>query len=90
VLAARSLVKLLPERLCQRLTNTDADAHSQIFDGKFKGKTDISEGVCNPIGRIILSTNQTSPPKASKDQTTNQRVHMEGMTHGFSWMCTRG
>jgi hypothetical protein len=32
LLADRSLIELSPERLCQILTNTDADAHSQPLD----------------------------------------------------------
>jgi hypothetical protein len=32
VLADRSLIHLSPERLCQSLTNTEADAHSQALD----------------------------------------------------------
>jgi hypothetical protein len=32
VLADRSLIQLSPERLCQSLTNTEADAHSQPLD----------------------------------------------------------
>jgi hypothetical protein len=32
VLADRSLIQLSPERLCQCLTNTEADSHSQPLD----------------------------------------------------------
>jgi hypothetical protein len=32
MLADRSLIQLSPERLCQILTNTDVDAHSQPLD----------------------------------------------------------
>ena len=32
VLAERSLIELCPERLCQILTNTDVNAHSQPLD----------------------------------------------------------
>jgi hypothetical protein len=32
LLANRSLIQLSPERLCQSLTNTGADAHSQPLD----------------------------------------------------------
>jgi hypothetical protein len=39
------------------------------------------EGLCNPIGRTIL-TNQDNPffPRAPRDQTNNQRIHMEEPT----------
>jgi hypothetical protein len=33
-------------------------------------------GVCNPIGRITISTSRT--PQTPRDYATNQRVHMEG------------
>jgi hypothetical protein len=29
--------------------------------GGIRGKTEGAEGVCNPIGRTTISTNQTSP-----------------------------
>jgi hypothetical protein len=32
VLADRSMIQLSPERLCQCLTNTEVDAHSQPMD----------------------------------------------------------
>jgi hypothetical protein len=51
-----------PERLCQSLTNTDADACSQPLDpnGRIRGRTEGAEGVCNPIGRTTILTNKTT------------------------------
>jgi hypothetical protein len=65
----RSMIQVSPERLCQILTNTDVDAHSQTSltkcrdpSGRVRARTVGAEGVCNPIGRTILSINQM-PPK---------------------------
>jgi hypothetical protein len=40
-------------------------------------KTKGTKGACNPIGRTTISTNQTPPPRALRDYTIPQRVHME-------------
>jgi hypothetical protein len=35
---------------------------------ELKKRTEVAEGVCNPIGRTIISTNQTSLlPRAPRD-----------------------
>jgi hypothetical protein len=54
----------------------EANHQTEHWDpnGEVRGRT---EGVCNPIERTI-STNQTPTPRVPRDETTNQRVHMEG------------
>jgi hypothetical protein len=61
VLTVRSLIQLTPERLCQILTNTDANAHSQPLDwahgpnGGIRGRTERAEGALSGInGRGAL------------------------------------
>jgi hypothetical protein len=38
-------------------------------------RTEGAEGVCNPIGRTTIPTNQAA--RAPRDKATNQGVHME-------------
>jgi hypothetical protein len=45
-------------------------------NGAVRGSTEGAEGVCNPIVRTIISTNQHPEPRAPKNKTTNQRVYM--------------
>jgi hypothetical protein len=47
-----------------------------VPDGGIKERTEGDEGVCNPKGRTRISTRET--PRAPRDLTTNQRVHMYG------------
>ena len=53
-------------------------ANHQIEQGDpnegVRGRTEGAEGVCNPIERKTISTNQTTP---ELPRTTSQRVHME-------------
>jgi hypothetical protein len=65
VLADRSQVWLFPERFCQSLTNTAADACKSAIglrtehrnpNGGVRGRTEGAEGVCNPLGRIAILT----------------------------------
>ena len=57
-------------------------------NGGVRGKTEGAEGVCNPIGRTTILTNQ-SPPELSGAKTTNQKIHMAPATYvaedGFIW-----
>jgi hypothetical protein len=62
--ADKSLIQLSPERLCQSLTYTEADAHSQtdhrVPNGGVRDMTEGAERVYNPIGRTTISTNESS------------------------------
>jgi hypothetical protein len=66
VLADRSLACLSSERLYQQLTETDADAHSQTWNGgqgpygRVRGRIRDTEGDGNNIGRPTVSTNLDS------------------------------
>jgi hypothetical protein len=68
VLADSSLIYLSPERLCQSLTNTEADALSQLSTESpnigVRERTEGAEGVCSPIGGTTISTNQN--PQSSQ------------------------
>jgi hypothetical protein len=62
VLADWRVVKLFSERLWQHLTKTDADTVNHwtepgYLNGRARGRTEGTEGDCNPIGSTI-STNQ--------------------------------
>jgi hypothetical protein len=77
VLAGRSLAWLFPERLCQNLTNTDADAPNH--HNEQEAMEELGEGlkelkVCNPIGRTTISTNQNP-------QTSQRLNHQPKSTH---------
>jgi hypothetical protein len=47
----------------------------RVPNGRAGERTEGAEGVCNPVGRTIISTNQIP----SELTGTNQRVHMEGI-----------
>ena len=65
-LADRSLIWLSPEGLCQSLTYTEEDPHSQPLDraqvqdgGVVGDRAKGAEGVCSPVGGVTVSTGQT-------------------------------
>jgi hypothetical protein len=84
---------LSPVRLYQQLTQTDADSHSQTLDGgqypngRARGRTEGAEGVCNPIGRTTISTNQT--PQSSQ-RLSHQPKTIHRLVHGPLHICSRG
>ena len=59
--ADRSLIWLSFKKLCQILTNTEADAHSQplVPDGKVGEETEGAEGICSPMKGAAVLTGQT-------------------------------
>jgi hypothetical protein len=89
--AGRSLIYLSPERPYQSLTNTEANALSQRLDwvpnGGVRERTEGAEGVCNNIGRITISTNQTESPQLPETKPPLKSTH--GGTHGSSLRCSR-
>jgi hypothetical protein len=56
-------------------------------NGRARGRTRGAEGVCNPTGRITISTNQI--PQSSQE-LNHQPRSIHGGTHGSSLMCSRG
>jgi hypothetical protein len=56
-------------------------------NGGVRGRTKGAEGICNPIGRTTISTNQT--PQSSQG-LNHQPKSTHGETHGSIWMCSRG
>ena len=87
VLADRSLIYLSPERLCQSLTNTEADACSQPLDWaqcpqwRSQRKDWRSWRFCNPIGGTTISTKHMLQ---SSQGLNHQPKSIDGGTHGFS------
>ena len=87
MLADGSLIWLSPKRLCQSLTNTEAGACSQPLiglrtgapDGGVGEGTERAERVCSLMEGATVSTGQTTTPRAPRDWTTNQRIHMKGL-----------
>jgi hypothetical protein len=57
------------------LTGNQQTEHRDL-SGRVKGRTEGAEGDCNPRERKTISTKQT--PRVPRDQTINQRMHMEG------------
>jgi hypothetical protein len=39
----------------------------KVHSGGIRERTEGAEGVYNPIGRTTISTDQTPPPRASRD-----------------------
>jgi hypothetical protein len=90
VLADRSLIWLIPERFYQYLTNTDEDTANHGTEprdskGRARGRAEVAERDCNPIGRAI-STNWTT----QNSQGLNyQPKIIHGGIHGSSYICSR-
>jgi hypothetical protein len=57
-----------------------------VPNGGVREKTERAEGVCNPIERTTISTNQT--PKSSQG-LKHQTKNIHGGTHGFSHIYSR-
>jgi hypothetical protein len=57
-------------------------------NGGVRRRTEGAEGVCNPIGRTIILTNEM-PLELPRTKPLNQRVHMEGPM-APSLICSRG
>jgi hypothetical protein len=55
-------------------------------NGRVKGRTEGAEGVCNPIGRTTISTNQT--PQSSQG-LNHQPKSIHGLVHDSSYICSR-
>jgi len=58
-----------------------------IPTGEVKERTEGAEGVCNPIGRTTISTNQT--PQSSQG-LNHWHKNRHGETHDSSHICSRG
>jgi len=56
-------------------------------NGGVRKRTEGAEGVCNPIGRTTISTNQTVQ---SSQGLNHQPKSIHGGTHGTSHICNRG
>jgi len=56
-------------------------------NGGVRERTEGAEGVCNPIGKTIISTNQTTQ---SSQGLNHQPKSTHGGTHGSSCICSRG
>jgi hypothetical protein len=54
-----------------------------VHNGGVRERTEGAEGLCNCIGRAILSTNQTSRGLNHQTKSTH------GATHGSSCICSR-
>jgi hypothetical protein len=65
-----------------------------VPNGGARKRTEGAEGVCNPIERMIISTNQTlsspSPRPQSSQRLNHQPRIIHGVTHGSSRICNRG
>jgi hypothetical protein len=55
--------------------------------GGVKGRSEGAEGICNPIGRTTISTNQA---RQSLRRLNHQPKNPHGRTHGSSCICSRG
>ena len=77
------------EWLSQHLSDTDGmlaanNWTEQVFPNRgVRGRTEEAEGVCNPIGRTTISTNQT--PQSSQGLNPQPKN-----APGSSCICSRG
>jgi hypothetical protein len=55
-------------------------------NGGVRGRTEGTEGSCNPIGKAIISTNHI--PQSSQE-LNHQPKSSHGETHGSSCICSR-
>jgi hypothetical protein len=87
MIAHGSLIWLVPERLCQILTNTEADGYSQPTNGLSVGSQmeELEKGLkelrgfAAPWGEHQCQPART-PRISPRDWATNQRVHMKKIT----------
>ena len=82
VLADMSLIWLSPERLCQSLTNTEAEAHRQPLSLAWRSPMEELEKGQKELRGFAApwkeqQYQQARPPGAPRNWTTNQRIHME-------------
>jgi len=67
-------------------------------NGGVRGRTEGAEGVCNPIGRMRVSTNHTpdfcphspSPTELLGTNPPTKEYTPHGGAHGSSCICSRG
>jgi hypothetical protein len=71
--AERSLIWLSPESPCQSLTNADC----RVPNKGVKERTEGVEGVCNPIGRTTISTNQTPAELPGTKPSTKEYIWLQ-------------
>jgi hypothetical protein len=82
------------ERICQSMTNTEANAWSQLLDWtrgpqwrSYKKSLPHSWRHLQPIGQTTISTNQTCQ---SSQRLNHQPKSTHGGIHGSSHTCSRG
>jgi hypothetical protein len=78
--------------LWEYLNKTDADASNHWTEpsdsyGRVKGRTEVAEGDCNPIGRTTISTKWT--PQSSQGQN-HQPKSIHEWVYGSCSTCSRG
>jgi hypothetical protein len=56
---------------------TEHGVPNGVPNGRVRERTEGTEGVCNPIGRTIISTNQI-PLGSAETKAPTKGVHMEG------------
>ena len=93
VFADRSLTWLSCDRLYQHWTETDTDTVNYWTKPRdpyrsFRGRTEVSEADCNPIGRTIVSTNQT--PQSSHGLSHHKSKNTHGLVCGTHYICKGG
>jgi hypothetical protein len=71
--------------------------HGEVPKRGVRERTEGIEGICNPIGRTTISTNQTAapsppfaPPPPIPPRTPRELSHQQRSTHGSSCICSRG
>jgi hypothetical protein len=81
----RGLARVL--QIQRQMLATDHWTENRVPNGGVRERTGGAEGVCNPIGRTTIWTNQSSQ---SFQGLNHQPKSTHGGTHGSSRICSRG
>jgi hypothetical protein len=71
-------------RCSQPTIGLSTESPNGVSNGGVRKRTEGNEGVCNSIGRTIISTNHT--PQSSQGQNSQPRS-THGGSHGSSSLC---
>ena len=62
----------------------------KVPNEEVRERTEGAEGICNSIGKIIISTNQAPTPELPRTKLPTKGCTWSDPTHGSSCICSRG
>jgi len=60
---------------------------NRVLNEGVRGRTEGAEGVCNPIGKTTISTNQSSQGLNHQPKSTHGGTHGSSCIHSRGWHC---